>query len=423
LRRHPRLQRPTYILWLLGVIELATGAAFTSRAVLAAGWSGLLAATALLCANLHASLRAAPRPLSLQARLLALAHTFLLAGLTVALIATIQTGAYGPFGGSTRNVLAVLLLAGWIGMTVTGSLLHLLAILARIRRTTDIDAPTATCPRSPDNSGRDGRDRRAGVLKLCGARIAEDAGGHARARRRRVAGLQADCARGACARASAGQSVTDATADRLTVPTCIGCGAMSQLGSCETGCSEHKLELVRAVAHDALIAAQSNARTRADAFEEPVRRLASHEPGVDEFETEFRSAQSEARDLLRSHPDANEQTVDWEQPAEHATTWWCAKCGGVDAPQPCLGICVWRPVEWVNRDVYQDQRERATSERERERRLRQVLRRIAWITPHPHQWERSWRLLQAEAEQALDTPPGSGTLRQPGADTAPVSTK
>lgn len=40
----------------------------------------------------------------------------------------------GPFSGSSRAALAVLLLAGWLGLTVTGSLLHLLAILARIRR-------------------------------------------------------------------------------------------------------------------------------------------------------------------------------------------------------------------------------------------------------------------------------------------------
>lgn len=134
--RYPRLQRPAYVLWLLGVIELAVGAAFTSRAVLAAGWTDLLAASALLCLSLLTSLRSAPRPLSLPARLVALAQACLVTGLTVALIATLRMGVYGPFSGSGREVLAVLLLAGWIGLTVTGSLLHLLAILARIRRFT-----------------------------------------------------------------------------------------------------------------------------------------------------------------------------------------------------------------------------------------------------------------------------------------------
>jgi hypothetical protein len=39
----------------------------------------------------------------------------------------------GPFVGAPRAALAVLLLAGWIGLTVSGSLLHLLAVLARIK--------------------------------------------------------------------------------------------------------------------------------------------------------------------------------------------------------------------------------------------------------------------------------------------------
>jgi len=64
-----RLQAPTYILWLFGVIELAIGA-FSSRAVLVGG--------------------------------------FLLAGLVVALVATIQVGVYAPFVGSPRAALAAL---------------------------------------------------------------------------------------------------------------------------------------------------------------------------------------------------------------------------------------------------------------------------------------------------------------------------
>ncbi len=131
--RHPRLQRPTYTLWLAGVLLLALGAAFDIAAVLALGWLGLLASTTLLSMNLLASFGPAARPLALPARLLALAHLFLVAGLLLALVATIADGTMGPFVGAPRAALAVLLLAGWIGLTVSGSLLHLLAVLARIK--------------------------------------------------------------------------------------------------------------------------------------------------------------------------------------------------------------------------------------------------------------------------------------------------
>ena len=131
--RHPRLQGPTFILWLLGVCELALGAAFAADAVVASGWLTLVLAAALLEINLLASLRGATAPLALPARLIALAQAFLPAGLLLAMAATLHTGAAAPFVGQARPALAALLLLGWIGLTVAGSLLHLLAILARVR--------------------------------------------------------------------------------------------------------------------------------------------------------------------------------------------------------------------------------------------------------------------------------------------------
>ncbi|MEO6857144.1 MAG: hypothetical protein ABI323_00940, partial [Solirubrobacteraceae bacterium] len=131
--RHPRLQGPTFTLWLLGVGELALGAAIGADAVIAAGWVTLLLAAALLELNLLASLRGASATLALPARLIALAQTFLPAGLLLALVVTLKAGGAAPFVGPARSALAALLLVGWIGLTVAGSLLHLLAILARVR--------------------------------------------------------------------------------------------------------------------------------------------------------------------------------------------------------------------------------------------------------------------------------------------------
>lgn len=134
--RHPRLQAPTFCLWLAGVAALAAGAAFSLTGLIVGGWIDLLFAAALLAVNVIASLRTAARPLALPPRLLATAQAFLPAGLLVALVATLSAGAGGPFTGPPRAALGVLLAAGWIGLTVAGSLLHLLAILARVRRFT-----------------------------------------------------------------------------------------------------------------------------------------------------------------------------------------------------------------------------------------------------------------------------------------------
>jgi hypothetical protein len=88
---------------------------------------------------------------------------------------------------------------------------------------------------------------------------------------------------------------------------------------------------------------------------------------------------------------------DSDEPAGHVTAWWCAKCGGIDAPQPCLGICVWRPAEWVNRSVYESERSGAATERA----LIRLLRRVAFVTPRDGQWERNWLIVHSQARDAL----------------------
>jgi nitrite reductase (NO-forming) len=143
--RLPALQGPTFTLWLLGVGLLACGAAFALTFLIVAGWVGLASAAALLAANLGACLRSAPRPLALPAMLIALAQAFLVAGLLFALAVTIDQGPRAPLLGAERDVLGILLLAGWVGLTVCGAMLHLLAVLARVRsfsRTMPVAVPT-----------------------------------------------------------------------------------------------------------------------------------------------------------------------------------------------------------------------------------------------------------------------------------------
>lgn len=147
--RFGRLQGPTFGLWLGGVVALALGAAFDTDAVVLVAWMALTAAAAALAINVAGSVRTAPITLALPARLIALAQIFLLAGIIVALIATISHGPTEPFTGQARGPLSNLLLIGWLGMTVAGALLHLLAVLARIRDfSVTIPAPQPTRDRA-----------------------------------------------------------------------------------------------------------------------------------------------------------------------------------------------------------------------------------------------------------------------------------
>ena len=185
--------------------------------------------------------------------------------------------------------------------------------------------------------------------------------------------------------------------ERLTVPTCVGCGAMGEYGTCETGCTERKLELVRAGAFDTLVAVAARADARAEALQTVAEELLGEEPADPE---RYRSLQARAQSALAEHRDTDHDE-EWAEPSEAAATWWCEACGGIDAPQPCLGVCVWRPVEWVNRTVYEQARENAIVTRERERRLRRLLGQIVAVTPRADHWADTWSVFAARAREAL----------------------
>jgi hypothetical protein len=81
--------------------------------------------------------------------------------------------------------------------------------------------------------------------------------------------------------------------------------------------------------------------------------------------------------------------------------WRCPDCGGVDAPQPCIGVCIWRAAQWVDTAAYEAERSRALGDCQAERSLAGLLRMLAFTTPRSGQWERNWSALQAQAQQAL----------------------
>jgi hypothetical protein len=204
-------------------------------------------------------------------------------------------------------------------------------------------------------------------------------------------------------------------ADRLMVPTCIGCAAMSRLGDCDGGCREQRLDLIRASAFDELVTLAVESRAAADAFAAVVERLAGEEPGNggepgngeepgdDGYEAAYRAVQADGRAALERHPGgASRRDELLATASEPAMTWWCPTCGGVDAPQECLGICVWRAIEWVAEQDYALMREQAAAEHAHETALRALVRQFASVTPRTGQWERSWSAFRARAIAAID---------------------
>ena len=129
----PRLEGYTFVAWLTGVLALAGGLGSGNATLAVLGWISLGTAAVLLSINMASSLRASSGPLPLAATLVGTGQLFLCAGLAVGLAWSLARGVWAPFAAPGRETLSILIILGWIGMTVAGSLLHLLTILARVR--------------------------------------------------------------------------------------------------------------------------------------------------------------------------------------------------------------------------------------------------------------------------------------------------
>jgi len=124
---------------------------------------------------------------------------------------------------------------------------------------------------------------------------------------------------------------------RLSIPGCIGCGAMRQYESCAGACRERRLELVSGGDYDELTAAAAACRVRIEGLWDVVGELARREPGPGEWRAAYEAVRLSARSALRRfRPAAEGRGDELPSPAETVIVWRCQDCGGVDAPHPVL---------------------------------------------------------------------------------------
>ncbi|MBJ7348609.1 MAG: hypothetical protein JHC87_08580, partial [Thermoleophilaceae bacterium] len=129
--RWPRLEVPTYWLWVTGVTILAGGYALGTTVAVAVGWYLLLSAASLLLANISATARSGSLR-NVPALFVTAAQLCLLVALLIAVVA-VSTDPTASFSAAQRAAVGTLLLFGWIAMTVAGALTRLLSVVGRVR--------------------------------------------------------------------------------------------------------------------------------------------------------------------------------------------------------------------------------------------------------------------------------------------------
>jgi hypothetical protein len=190
---------------------------------------------------------------------------------------------------------------------------------------------------------------------------------------------------------------------------------MRHYESCEGACSERRLELVEGGDYDELTALAAACRVRIEGLRAVAGELARTDPGPGEWRVAYEALQQSARSMLRSSgPAAGSRDDELLLPAETVIIWRCEDCGGVDAPQPCIDVCLWGPADWVDAASYESERSRAAFDREVEQSLTGLLRRLAFATPRDGQWERSWRALQSQARLTFQHEAGPTAISASG---------
>lgn len=90
--------------------------------------------------------------------------------------------------------------------------------------------------------------------------------------------------------------------------------------------------------------------------------------------------------------------IDTAGSRDRVTVWECIGCGKIEGPQPCIGVCQDRKVEYVRAEAHD---EAVARMQERNDVLESLVRRLAHATPRAGEWERSYLSLQREAQDLL----------------------
>jgi hypothetical protein len=188
---------------------------------------------------------------------------------------------------------------------------------------------------------------------------------------------------------------------RISISTCVGCGSLREFATCDGICRERKLELVTGGDYDELVTAATASRSRIQAFLPIVAELARAAPRGADRSVLYESLRGRVRVLLKAAGPPVRETVGSTSSAETTVVWRCPDCGGLEETQPCIGVCVWRPVDWVELGTFEAERAQALADIELERALFGLLTRFAQVRPREGEWERNRLAFQAQARLVL----------------------
>jgi uncharacterized NAD-dependent epimerase/dehydratase family protein len=87
--------------------------------------------------------------------------------------------------------------------------------------------------------------------------------------------------------------------------------------------------------------------------------------------------------------------------SDYLKAWQCIGCGRIEAPQPCVGICQDRKVEFVDASEHREALAELDVLRRKASALEALARRLVGTNPRKDGWEPSYRAMQQQARSTL----------------------
>lgn len=194
----------------------------------------------------------------------------------------------------------------------------------------------------------------------------------------------------------------DELPDCLTLWRCIGCGAMGSVEQCTGSCAYQKLDVIGAEDHTELLDDFATIKTQAQSLEAVVRQIAALGEEHRDYERAYRDLRKSARTLVRSLDHGAISAQNRIAPEdERATVWLCTTCGQVEAPQPCLGICIRRNGDFVRASDHDELAAGVEFAQKGAREMAALVHQFAWVTPHAGEWGSACRAFQEKATKLL----------------------
>jgi hypothetical protein len=138
--------------------------------------------------------------------------------------------------------------------------------------------------------------------------------------------------------------------------------------------------------------------------------VASRAEDLEERVTELRAlARMLASETPLSRPTAQERAraalrmpVPAEPDVEIIQAWGCPDCGRIDAPQPCLGVCIRRAGLVADISEFREFATRCEELVAADQALSGLARTVATVTPRPGREQLTTAILRSRARELLD---------------------